>query len=299
MELTWPIRIRILAAFAVGILLIGLLCRPLAAPAERLGIIYLQNLTLPGQFYLIALSFLCGVISYFIARPYGKEIGILAVPAGLAILSISWGNLANLMQVNADVQSKLLIYNQLRFEAFFWLLLVLAGFAGVYVSDLLAGVKTEKKEEQDKKIATMNLYINSAIAVIGSVLIAGICIMILAQDVRFSDSKLGSVIAQPVKGQIVFAVVVAFGIVGFLCKKFLNVSYFWPILATAFITYIAIMTYINANTLEYIYNRWPANFFPNPTVSILPIQMVSFGTLGAIWGYWLAVKYELWRHHEQ
>ena len=299
MELTWPIRIRIIASAVVGIFLIGILCWPLAAPAEPLGIVYLQNLTGLGLFYLIAVSLLCGIISYFIARPYGKEIGILAVPAGLAILSIRCGNIANIMQINADIQSKLSIYNNLRFESFFWLLLVLAGFAGVFAADLIPGAKAENKDKPTKTIVKANIYMNSAIAVFGSILITGICIMILAQDVRFSDSKLGSVIAQPAKGQVVFAVTISFFVAGFSSKKFLNVSYFWPILATAFVTSISIMAYVNANTLEYMSGLWPANFFSNPIVSILPIQMVSFGTLGAIWGYWMAVKYTHWRHHEQ
>jgi hypothetical protein len=44
--------------------------------------------------------------------------------------------------------------------------------------------------------------------------------------------------------------------------------------------------------------NWPAAFFPNSVISILPIQMVAFGTLGSVAGYWMAIRYEYWRKHE-
>ena len=340
-ELTWPLRFRIFAVIAVGIILIGLLAWPMAKSDEPFGIVSLQNLTATELIKIIAASFICGVIGYLVSWPFGREIGILAVPFGLGLLAVRSGSIANLMQLNADVQSRYLIFTRLRFEPFFWLLLVFAGFAGAIVADKLFGKaargsvdekekkqddakwfnwlsnpsKVEKVEGQPSKaslssknkglpksetkfFSTPKTYINSAIAVFGSIITASLGLIVFAQDVRFSDEKLGSVVTQPAVGQIVFAVVVSFGIAGFLVKILLNLGYIWPIIATGFVTAISLIIYANTGTLEYMSGQWPANFFSNPVVSILPIQMVSFGTIGAICGYWTAIRYNYWRHHE-
>jgi len=112
------------------------------------------------------------------------------------------------------------------------------------------------------------------------------------------DSRLGSVFAQPYAGQIIFAVLVSFGLAGFVFKKFLGVSYIWPAIAAGFITAFAYTIYVRQNILQYLVGHWPAVFLPSVILSILPIQMVAFGTLGSIVGYWLAVRYNYWKEHE-
>jgi len=119
----------------------------------------------------------------------------------------------------------------------------------------------------------------------------------LAQDVRIFDNKLGSVLAQPAVGQIVFAVLVSFGIAAFVVKKFLNVSYICPTVASALVTAFAVSAYVKQDVLQHLIQHWPAVFFSNAVTSILPVQMVAFGSLGSIAGYWLAVRYNYWRKH--
>jgi hypothetical protein len=133
--------------------------------------------------------------------------------------------------------------------------------------------------------------LNAVIAVFGSVLIAQFCIGIFAQDIRIVNPKLGSVVAQPATGQIVFAVLASFGIAGFLVKKFLNASYVWPIVASALVTGFTVITHLSQETLQQIVEHQPPAFFSSTGLSILPIQMVSFGVLGSIAGYWLAVRH--------
>jgi glucan phosphoethanolaminetransferase (alkaline phosphatase superfamily) len=115
---------------------------------------------------------------------------------------------------------------------------------------------------------------------------------------RMPDGQLGSVVGQPVIGQIIFAVLVSFGLVAFAVKAFLNVSYIWPSIASSLVTALGITIYAKQNLLEHLVESWPATFFSNPVISILPIQMVAFGTLGAITGYWLAIRYSYWRKSE-
>jgi hypothetical protein len=289
-----------MAAAAVGICLIGILFWPMAKPAEPFGIVSLQNLNSLGIMEIIAISILCGFVGFLVSWPMGREIGIMAVPFGLAFLSIRTGSLSNLMQLNSDMNSRLSIFEKLRFESFFWLLLVFVGFVGVLAAERLAGKKEQKPD--DSKSAgggpLLNICQKAIAAVVGSVIIAGLGVLIFAQNVRFPDVKLGSVIVQPAVGQIVFAVILAFGIAGFLVKKFMNLSYIWPIIAAAFVTPAALIIYANTATIDYLAAQWPANFFANSIVGILPIQMVCFGSLGSIWGYWAAVRFDYWRHHQ-
>ena len=119
-----------------------------------------------------------------------------------------------------------------------------------------------------------------------------------AQDISFNDDKLGAVISQPSIGQIIFAVFLSFGIAAFIVKKFLDVSYIWPALATVFLTVFAVNSYARAEVLQYFAQQWPSAFFVNSVISILPVQLVAFGSLGSVAGYWMAVRYNYWRKHE-
>ncbi|GAG68491.1 unnamed protein product, partial [marine sediment metagenome] len=160
----------------------------------------------------------------------------------------------------------------------------------------------EPNEAQKKANSKTNMHLKTIIALLGSVLIAQFCIRIFAQDIfprdiGIFDEKLGSVVAQPAVGQIVFAVLVSFGIAGFVVKKFLDASYIWPIASTAFVTFFAISIYTKQNLLQQLSERFPPVFFTHAAISILPVQMVAFGTLGSIAGFWLAVSYNYWRKH--
>ena len=138
--------------------------------------------------------------------------------------------------------------------------------------------------------------LNAIVALAGSAVIAQLCVKICAQDIRLSDNGMGPVIAQPATAQVAFAVLVSFGVAAFAVKKFLNASYVWPALATALVT--AFGMYIYAKNLQYLTKAWPAAFFSDAVASVLPVQMVAFGALGSVAGYWMAIRYVYWRKHE-
>jgi len=50
--------------------------------------------------------------------------------------------------------------------------------------------------------------------------------------------------------------------------------------------------------VQYMAHQWPAVFFSNAAASVLPSQMVAFGTLGSVAGYWMAARYDHWRKYE-
>jgi len=296
-ELSLLMKLRIAASMAIGVLLIGILAWPLAAPAEPFGTVSITAGTISagGAVVLAVLAFLAGFIGYFVSRPYGREIGILAAPAGLTFWALRSGNMVNLIRRTGPANQAEL-FAALRWEPLFWLAIVAAGYAGVLLAEKInqriAHVKTVQKSQ-----ITLNMKLNIIIALAASPLIAQLFISAFAQNVRLIDQKLGSIVSQPTTGQIVYAVFVSFGVAAFVVKKFLNVSYIWPIIASAFVTAITTISYGKHDALQHLSSNWPTIFFSHAVLSISPLQIVALGTLGSIAGYWMAIRYNYWRKH--
>ena len=297
MELSWLMRLRIAAAVATGVVLIGILAWPLAASFGSFGVVLAGDISIGGAIILVILAFLAGLIAFFLSWPHGREIGILAAPSGLAVWAVRSGSMTALMQLNPTIAQRQALLITLKWEPIFWLVIVAAGFAGVLLGQKIQS-NLKPGETQKKSNAQPGKYLKAIIALVGSVLIAQFCIKVFAQDVRMFDNRLVSVMAQPTVGQVVFAVLVSFGLAAFVVKKFLGASYIWPTIASALVTAFAINIYVKQEVLQYLVQHWPAAFFSNTVVSILPVQMVAFGTLGSIVGYWLAIRYNYWRKHE-
>jgi len=290
-------RLRIAAAVATGVVLIGILAWPIAASSGSFGVVLAGDISFGGAIILIILAFLAGLIAFFLSWPFGREIGILAAPSGLAVWAVRSGSMTALMQLKPSIAQRQALLITLKWEPIFWLVIVAAGFAGVLLGQKIrSNLKTD--ETQKKSNAQTGKYLKAIIALVGSVLIAQFCLKVFAQNVRMFDNRLVSVMAQPTVGQVVFGVLVSFGLAAFVVKKFLDASYIWPTLASALITAFTISIYVKQEVLQYLVQHWPAAFFSNTVVSILPVQMVAFGTLGSIVGYWLAVRYDYWRKQE-
>jgi hypothetical protein len=297
MELSWLMRLRIAVAAAVGVLLLGFLAWPLVAPAEPLGVVSANATSFTDKVVLAVLACLAGFVSYFLSWPYGRQIAVLAVPSGLAVWVIRSGNMTSLMLQNPTVAQRQEVFASLRWEPIFWLALVAAGLGSSFLAEKIRKTAQPDQVEEKSKLP-QNIYLNAVLALVGSGLVAQLCIGLFARDISFSDSKLGSVTAQPELGQIIFAVSASFLIAAFVVKNFLNAGYIWPIAASAVVTWFAMTTYCRQDILQHIQTYWPAVFFPTSTVAISPLQMVAFGTLGSIAGYWLAVRYNYWRKYE-
>jgi len=297
MELSGLMKLRIAAAIITGVVLIGILAWPLAKPSEPLSAVRAGDISLGGAIILVILAFLAGLISYFLSWPYGREIGILAAPSGLAVWAVRSSSMAALLQLNPAAAQRQALFATFKWDTIFWLVIVAAGFAGVLLGRKILS-SPRPAETQKKSNPKTAQYLNAIIALVGSSLIAHFCIRIFAQDVKISDNRLGSIIAQPSVGQIFFAVFVSFGLAAFVVKKFLDASYIWPAMACALVTAFAASSYANKEVLQYLVQKYPPPFFSNVVVSILPVQMVAFGTLGSIAGYWIAVRYHFWRKHE-
>ena len=292
MELSWFMKLRIAAVAAVGVVLIGILAESMAVSSGPNG-----DISFGGAAVLVMLAFMAGIIGYFVSWPYGRQIGILAAPFGLSVWAIRADSMASLMQFRPAVAQRQELLAQMRWEPIFWLIVVAAGFAGVLLAQKIQQCP-ELKHTQKKSNPKLTGYINGIIALVGSALIAHFCIRILAQDVEIMDSRFGSIMAQPPAGQIAFAVLVSFGVAAFVVKKFLDADYLWPILSSFLVGAFAASMYARQDILQYFVQTWPAAFFSNSVVCVLPVQMVAFGTLGSVAGYWMAIRYDYWRKHE-
>jgi hypothetical protein len=297
MELSWPIKLRIALTAAIGVTVIGILGWPLVAPADPLGVVRASNLTAGGAIVLLILAFGVGFAAYFLSWPYGREIGILAAPSGLAVWALRSGSVAGVIQLHPTLAQRYELLAALRWEPIFWLLVVAAGFAGVLCAQRIHPV-AKTTEPQAKFRSIRHTHLNAPFAVVASIVVAQLCIGILAQDIKTSDSQFGAVVSQPATSQIIFAVLVSFGIAAFLVKAFLDVGYVWPVMASGLLSAFVITFYAKQQVLQHLVQYWPATFCTNPAMFILPMQLVAFGTLGSIAGYWLAIRYVRGRKQE-
>jgi uncharacterized membrane protein len=290
---SWPIKIRTLAVALLGMVVLGLWAWPIVAPAEPFGIVSMPDLT--GALILMILALATGFVGYFLTWPHGVHMGVIAVPAGMAVWAVRSGVMADKFVGTTGAVQRADFLQSLLPEPFFWLLIAAVGLAGVFLGRFVLAPAAPAQINHNKPRFKLNNPANDAVAVIASAVIAFVAVTLLAQNVKFADDKVGYVTAQPSTGQIGFAVFVAFALASFVTKEFLGAPYFWPAAATALVSAFGLAFYDRSWIMEHMAANWPANFFASPHSSILPIQMVSFGTLGAVAGFWLAQSFEVWR----
>jgi hypothetical protein len=295
MELTWINKLRIAAVATLGIVLIGILAWPLAAPADPLSPVRASNISLPGTLLLLVLALAIGFAGYFIAWPHGREIGILGVPFGLTIWAGRSGPMRVLTQaLDAPAERAALVHSLLA-EPFYWLLLVAVGFAGVLLAQHLRPAPRQPVEDESSgRRASTNVYINGSIALVVAVLVSQFFLGVFAQNLEMPRNAA----AQPAVGQIIFAVTAAFAVAAFVVKRFLDLSYLLPAAASLFVIAFAAVFYYRAETIGRFAETYPATFFPHSIFAIVPVQLVALGALGSVIGFWMAVRYDWWRKHE-
>jgi len=295
-ELSLAMKARIAAAMAIGVVLIGILGWPLAHQSDHLEAIRAGNVGPTGFVVLAALAFAAGSLASLVSKPHGRELGVLAVPMGLAVWAVRTGSMSTLLQANPTIEQRQAVYAAMKWEPLFWLAVVAAGYAGVVVVQRIRSARTSQSEKTPK--LELNALLGAGIGIIGTVFIAHFFVGRLAQDIRVYDNSIGFIMAQPAVGQVAFGVIIAFAAAGFAVKTFLDGSYIWPTLATGLLTAFAVAACLKESVLQVIVETWPANFFPHTSLAVLPIQIVAFGSLGSVMGFWLAVRYGYWRKHE-
>jgi hypothetical protein len=299
MELTWTMRLRIIASLAIGIILLGFLpWNLIKPPAGGVFAILSGSIDFSDMLICAGLAFISGFVASAISAPYGAQTGILAAPAGLVVWGLRSAPLSGIFQMSPSAASRIDIYSKLKLEGFLWLGIVLCGFSGALLADKIFKRKIARFSDDAKPVFQLQTFVRIIIAIIGTIFIANFLINILAGGVSYPDAKLARVTAQPANLQIAFAVFITFGVCGFLARIFLGSPAFWPAIASAPLIYYSAIIYEKNDVLTLLSSSWPANFFIRPVTAVLPVQMVAFAFIGAIWGYWLAVDYNWWRTHQ-
>jgi len=292
-ELSWLTKLRIVAALALGAIGLGLGAWPLVAPADPLGVVSASSIQPKEMLVLIVLSGLTGFAAYFLAWPHGHQIGVLSVPAALALWGIRSGEVFRLMQRSPDVPQRLGVYALLRWDSLFWLVLVGAGLAGLWVASRLLPAPLYRDPLQVSRPKT-KAALDWIVGLLLGLTIGHVVVTVLAQGTRLTGVALP---AQPAPAQIAFAAMVGFGAAGFVTGRLLRLGPFVGAAASAALPIVASCLYARTPMMETVERYYPATCFPSPVLAILPVQMVAFGALGATAGYWMAVRFEYWRTH--
>jgi hypothetical protein len=299
MELSWLMRIRIVVSLAIGVVLLGLLPAGLVKPgADGVFAILNGGISIGDLLICACLAFAAGFLASAISTPFGARIGIIAAPAGLAVWALRSAPLSTIFQMAPGAQDRVDVYSKLKFEGFLWLAIAICGFYGAILADKILRRKNIELVDEIKPVFPMPQFAQIAISIVGTVFIANFLINVLAGGISYPDSKVAHVTAQPANLQIAFAVLIAFGFCGFFARILLGSKVFWPAVASAPIIYYSTILYVKSDFMAHISGFWPANFFIKPVTAVLPVQMVAFACLGAVWGYWLAVDYNWWRTHQ-
>ena len=301
MELSILIRFRIAAAMVAGVLILGFIGFPMAAPADPLGPVTLfnGNIGIIDAVVFATLAFVTGFAGYFAAYPCGRPLAPLAVPAGLALWTIRSGSVRTLLISNNTVAEKQAVYNTFQWEGLFWLSIVGIGYLGLMAAEKIKPTVLPEKIADAENDMQKNKGLRYGISILATAVISLFCIGILAQDVRRVDLVLGSVVGQPSIGQIAFAVIVSFALAAFLSKILLNVPPSIPTIASVLILIFAARGIANAATLQHMTENWPTAYFPRSICAILPIQVIAFGAIGSVAGYWMGIRYQYWHKHEK
>jgi hypothetical protein len=291
----WLMRLRILGAMGVGAFLIGFLLWPKIAPIDPFGAVTLYEGAFSSSDILLCLltSFLAGIGGYLVAYPYGKTVGLLAVPTGLAIWTFQSGTVRSLLLTHSAFEQRLAVYRFFRVETLFWLAMLLCGAAGIWLlSRLLPAQQKNSGGENTQHSPKQPRILSIFIAVLVSIVTVQLTIGLFAQDVRYPDARIGSVMGQPGNRQIAFAVLASFALAGALIKYFLDCEHYWAVLAGPILYAAAISVSCSPQMLQYMTENWAVTYFPTAITAILPIQFVAFSAIGALAGQWLVIKYQ-------
>lgn len=290
-NVNWLLRIRIIAALSAGALIVGAVGYPLVRPDDPLGAISLftGEMSMLHGVILIFLGFAAGVAGTLICYPFGRFLGPLSAPAGVAALAMASGDLRQILLTNDAFEQRNLMYSFLRWELLFWLGICAAGYLGVLLTTKLLGTKTIIAGHTIKPANRSNYWVNCGIAAAAAAAIVYFTIGIFAQDIPQFDENLGTVMGHPGHRQIAFGVFVSVALAGFAAKQFLQVHYIPVILGAAAIYMGTYTQFIGSETLAYMVKTHPIYFFTNSIFAILPIQFAPFAVLGAITGFWVSI----------
>ena len=79
-------------------------------------------------------------------------------------------------------------------------------------------------------------------------------------------------------------------VAGMAAKYFAKTTYIIPTLSIAVVVYLAMHHAASSSVLQTMTNSWSVAYFAKAVCAVLPLQMITFGALGAFAGYQSAIK---------
>jgi hypothetical protein len=291
-NIDWRLRVRILVTLGIGALLVGAVGYPLVQPSDPLGPIsmFTGEISSSDIAILILLGLSSGAVAALACYPLGSVLGLFAAPAGVAVLALSGGSMRVLLLYNLAFEPRSRLYASLRWEMFLWLAVCVAGWLGTVLTARLIKAKTVIPGNNELQKVSSSALMNGLIGTIASAAVFYFTVGIFAQDLRQMDERLGSVVGLPGNGQIAFGVFVSVGLAAFAIKYLIKTDYYWAVLGAA-ITYFIMFTKISGSQdLKYLVSSWPIDYLKHSIFAITPVHFVPFSVLGAMTGYWIAIR---------
>jgi hypothetical protein len=301
MELSWLSRLRLALAIATGIVLLAVVAGPLLEQPDPYSPVTFFERRLSAQTGLTlgALAFAAGFIAYWLAWPYGREMAVVAAPAGLAVIAMRGGSVTDLFRSSPEVSTRIAAYASFRWEAAFWLLIVLAGIAGSFAAGRIRSpsdaARRNAVDPADRRITREPaVALNGLLALALSTAIAYIGLAVFVKAVP-TPTMTGTVSSQPLPAQIACGTMLAFGVAAFAIKLAFRFDWSIPVGAILVTNFLVMSLASSPALVSEMAAKWPPAVLAQAPFGILPIQMVAYGTLGSLLGYWLAVRYNIWR----
>jgi hypothetical protein len=268
----------------------GIFCWQLLSPKAEPDAVsfFCKCISFVDAVVILLVCFATGAAAYFIGYPNGRYTALAAVPMGLGVWALRSGAMGTLLAYHNDIESHRLVYMSLRWEGVFWFLAVAAGYGGVRLAAKLCSEQRQiegeipKKKQQPAELA-LPLVVTSAIAFP--------LVNIFAQSPKLPTEQFGTIYSQPSQAQIAFALLAAFGISGYLVHRFMKVCIEIPAISTVLFS-LAAAIYSGRDNVQSISMNMSPHFFSSPICAILPIQIISFGTLGILCGYAISILSE-------
>ena len=285
-ELNIHSKTRMTISCLLGMTAIGIFLWPMAAPVTELDSLCMLNgtISLLSASLIIICAFLAGIVGYAIGWPSPGIYGNLSVLTGFGMWSLRTAPVSSILTQNDSLEGFKLIYTSFRWEIFFWLAVVMAGnFGSRIASKILTESQPEKTTNHTLKWTDKAFIIPLGVSSIIGFVVASILII----GVQVPFNKIGVLTLQPTSQQIAFGLIVAFGISGFVVKKYFYTAIEMVYLSVAVTAFFCYVLLAKQNNLEVLEKLFSPNYFLSPMTAILPIQFIIFGCLGG-WIGWFA-----------
>ena len=259
---------------------------------------------------VLILGLIGTAIGVWVGKPYGRQLGMLAIPAGLTVWAIQAGNMERLLMRHSEAGARVGFFYGLIGDSIIWFAVVVLGATAAWLAaDKLGTTRPERgnmpaPETAGKDISTKSkgnslankLMENAWVRGISGLIVGGMVAIMLvkilgqARQVRLSEQPVVEASMVPTIGQIIFAVGVGFFLAGLAAHQLTEIPLPHLLAAPLLVSVVAYIYGAQDWIIESL-NGGGAAFVPVSVTfaTILPVQYIGVGTLAVILGYYYSV----------